>query len=151
MYFQRKYFSRSFWIYAVRPVLSNSSVECLPSDTRESGRSDIDYFGSREPPGHHFASEPFGLVCSPVIGHRIALSLDTFKMQYRLYGLELELGHRRSTSSPVPGEGGATIFECNGAIRWRKKWLHEQLGLYHDYRLRRPWSLPKAQPAVPVS
>ena len=31
------------------------------------------------------------------------------------------------------------------------RWIHEQLGLYHDYRLRRPWSLPKAQPAVPVS
>jgi RNA-directed DNA polymerase len=38
-----------------------------------------------------------------------------------------------------------------GWKRWSKKWLHEQLGLYHDYRLRRPWSLPKAQPAVPVS
>jgi RNA-directed DNA polymerase len=38
-----------------------------------------------------------------------------------------------------------------GWKRWSTKWLYQQLGLYHDYRLLRPWSLPKAQPAVPVS
>lgn len=38
-----------------------------------------------------------------------------------------------------------------GWKRWSKEWLYGKLGLYHDYRLRRPWSLPKAQPAVPVS
>ena len=38
-----------------------------------------------------------------------------------------------------------------GWKRWSTKWLYEKLGLYHDYRLRRPWSLPKAQPAVQVS
>jgi RNA-directed DNA polymerase len=34
-----------------------------------------------------------------------------------------------------------------GWKRWSRQWLYEKLGLYHDYRLRRPWSLPKAQPA----
>ena len=38
-----------------------------------------------------------------------------------------------------------------GWKRWSKEWLYGKLGLYHDYRLRRPWSLPKAQPAVPDS
>jgi RNA-directed DNA polymerase len=38
-----------------------------------------------------------------------------------------------------------------GWKRWSKEWLYGKLGLYHDYWLRRPWSLPKAQPAVPVS
>jgi RNA-directed DNA polymerase len=38
-----------------------------------------------------------------------------------------------------------------GWKRWSKEWLYGKLRLYHDYRLRRPWSLPKAQPAVPVS
>ncbi len=38
-----------------------------------------------------------------------------------------------------------------GWKRWSKEWLYGKLGLYHDYRLRRPWSLPKAQPAAPVS
>jgi RNA-directed DNA polymerase len=31
-----------------------------------------------------------------------------------------------------------------GWKRWSKEWLYGKLGLYHDYRLRRPWSLPKA-------
>ena len=34
-----------------------------------------------------------------------------------------------------------------GWKRWSRKWLYEKLGLYNDYRLRRPWSLPKVQPA----
>jgi RNA-directed DNA polymerase len=34
-----------------------------------------------------------------------------------------------------------------GWKRWSRQWLYEQLGLYNDYRLRRPWSLPKVQPA----
>ena len=38
-----------------------------------------------------------------------------------------------------------------GWQRWSRKWLYEKLGLYHDYRLRRPWSLPTAQPAESVS
>ena len=38
-----------------------------------------------------------------------------------------------------------------GWQRWNRKWLYEKLGLYPDYRLRRPRSLPKAQPAVSVS
>ena len=32
-----------------------------------------------------------------------------------------------------------------GWKRWSRQWLYEKLGLYHDYRLRRLWSLPKAQ------
>jgi RNA-directed DNA polymerase len=34
-----------------------------------------------------------------------------------------------------------------GWKKWSRKWLYEKLGLYHDYRLRRSWSLPKVQPA----
>ena len=34
-----------------------------------------------------------------------------------------------------------------GWKRWSRKWLYEKLGLYNDYRLRRPWSLPKVHPA----
>jgi len=30
-----------------------------------------------------------------------------------------------------------------GWKRWSRKWLYETLGIYHDYRLRRMWSLPK--------
>ena len=30
-----------------------------------------------------------------------------------------------------------------GWKRWSRKWLYEKLGLYNDYRLHRPWSLPK--------
>ena len=37
-----------------------------------------------------------------------------------------------------------------GWKRWRTKWLYEKLGLYHDYRLRRLWSLRKVQPAPTV-
>ena len=33
-----------------------------------------------------------------------------------------------------------------GWKRWSRKWLYEKLGLYNDYRLRRPWSLPKVPP-----
>jgi RNA-directed DNA polymerase len=32
-----------------------------------------------------------------------------------------------------------------GWRRWSTKWLYAKLGLYHDYRLRRPWSSRKAQ------
>ena len=35
-----------------------------------------------------------------------------------------------------------------GWKRWSRQWLYEQLGLYNDYRLRRPWSPPKVQPAA---
>ena len=38
-----------------------------------------------------------------------------------------------------------------GWRRWSRKWLYEKLGLHADYRLRRPWSSPKAQPAKAVS
>ena len=38
-----------------------------------------------------------------------------------------------------------------GWKRWSRKWLYGQLGLYNDYRLRRPWSLPKVQPAESVT
>jgi RNA-directed DNA polymerase len=38
-----------------------------------------------------------------------------------------------------------------GWKRWSRQWLHEKLGLYSDYRLRRPWSLPKVQPAESVT
>ena len=38
-----------------------------------------------------------------------------------------------------------------GWKRWSRKWLYEQLGLYNDYRLRRPWSLLKVQPAESVT
>jgi RNA-directed DNA polymerase len=43
--------------------------------------------------------------------------------------------------------------ECSGFgwRRWSRKWLYEKLGLHADYRLRRPWSSPKAQPAKAVS
>ena len=34
-----------------------------------------------------------------------------------------------------------------GWKRWSKQWLYETLGLYNDYRLRRPWSRLKVQPA----
>jgi RNA-directed DNA polymerase len=37
-----------------------------------------------------------------------------------------------------------------GWRRWSTKWLYAKLGLYHDYRLRRPWSSRKAQPAEAV-
>jgi RNA-directed DNA polymerase len=37
-----------------------------------------------------------------------------------------------------------------GWKRWSRKWLYGQLGLYNDYRLRRPWSLLKVQPAETV-
>jgi RNA-directed DNA polymerase len=37
-----------------------------------------------------------------------------------------------------------------GWKRWRTKCLYEKLGLYHDYRLRRLWSLRKVQPAPTV-
>src|SRR6266581_2284074 len=39
----------------------------------------------------------------------------------------------------------------HGWKRWSRKWLYEKLGLYNDYRLRRPWSLPKVQPAQLVT
>jgi RNA-directed DNA polymerase len=32
-----------------------------------------------------------------------------------------------------------------GWTRWSRTWLYEKLGLYYDYRLRRPWSLLKVQ------
>src|SRR5467141_2213657 len=38
-----------------------------------------------------------------------------------------------------------------GWKRWSRKWLYGKLGLYNDYRLRRPWSLPKVQPAESVT
>jgi RNA-directed DNA polymerase len=38
-----------------------------------------------------------------------------------------------------------------GWRRWSTKWLYAKLGLYHDYRLRRPWSSRKVQPAEAVS
>ena len=38
-----------------------------------------------------------------------------------------------------------------GWRRWSKKWLYEKLDLHKDYRLRRPWSLPKAKSAAVVS
>jgi RNA-directed DNA polymerase len=34
-----------------------------------------------------------------------------------------------------------------GWKRWSRQWLYAKLGLYNDYRLRRPWSQPKVQPA----
>ena len=37
-----------------------------------------------------------------------------------------------------------------GWKRWSRQWLYEQMGLYNDYRLRRPWSSPKVQPAESV-
>jgi len=40
---------------------------------------------------------------------------------------------------------------CLGWKRWSRKWLYEKLGLYNDYRLRRPWSLLKVQPAESVT
>jgi RNA-directed DNA polymerase len=39
----------------------------------------------------------------------------------------------------------------HGWKRWSRKWLYEKLGLYNDYRLRRPWSLLKIQPAESVT
>ena len=38
-----------------------------------------------------------------------------------------------------------------GWQRWSRKWLYGKLGLYKDYRLRRPWSLLKVQPAESVT
>src|SRR6201988_3191835 len=38
-----------------------------------------------------------------------------------------------------------------GWKRWSRKWLYGKLGLYNDYRLRRPWSLPKVQAAESVT
>ena len=38
-----------------------------------------------------------------------------------------------------------------GWKRWSRKWLYRKLGLYNDYRLRRPWSLPKRQAAELVT
>src|SRR5216684_7806409 len=37
------------------------------------------------------------------------------------------------------------------ARQWSRKWLYRKLGLYDNYRLRRPWSLPKSQVAEPVT
>ena len=37
-----------------------------------------------------------------------------------------------------------------GWQRWSRKWLYGKLGLYKDYRLRRPWSLLKVQPVETV-
>ena len=37
-----------------------------------------------------------------------------------------------------------------GWKRWSRKWLYRKLGLYNNYRLRRPWSLPKLQTAESV-
>ena len=37
-----------------------------------------------------------------------------------------------------------------GWQRWSRKWLYGKLGLYKDYRLRRPWSLLKVQPVESV-
>ena len=38
-----------------------------------------------------------------------------------------------------------------GWKRWSRHGLYGKLGLYNDYRLRRPWSLPKVQPAASVT
>ena len=38
-----------------------------------------------------------------------------------------------------------------GWKRWSRQWLYGKLGLYKDYRLRRPWSLLKVQPAESVT
>ena len=38
-----------------------------------------------------------------------------------------------------------------GWKRWSRSWLYGKLGLFNDYRLRRPWSQPKVQPAVSVT
>jgi hypothetical protein len=38
-----------------------------------------------------------------------------------------------------------------GWKRWSREWLYGDLGLYNDYRLCRPWSLPKVQPAASVT
>ena len=37
-----------------------------------------------------------------------------------------------------------------GWKRWSREWLYGRLGLYKDYRLLRPWSLPKGQPVETV-
>ena len=37
-----------------------------------------------------------------------------------------------------------------GWKRWSRKWLYRKLGLYNNYRLLRPWSLPKLQTAESV-
>jgi RNA-directed DNA polymerase len=52
-------------------------------------------------------------------------------------------------------EGSGSLMRARersglGWKRWRTKWLYEKLGLYHDYRLRRLWSLRKVQPAPTV-
>jgi RNA-directed DNA polymerase len=39
----------------------------------------------------------------------------------------------------------------HGWKRWSRQGLYGKLGLYDDYRLRRPWSLPKVQPAQLVT
>src|SRR5260370_27001725 len=38
-----------------------------------------------------------------------------------------------------------------GWERWSRKWLYGELRLHKDYRLRRPWSLPKVQKAGSVT
>jgi RNA-directed DNA polymerase len=38
-----------------------------------------------------------------------------------------------------------------GWNRWSRKWLYRKLGLYSNYRLRRPWTLPKSQVAESVT
>jgi hypothetical protein len=38
-----------------------------------------------------------------------------------------------------------------GWQRWSRKWLYGELGLHTDYRLRRPWSSLKVQPAEAAS
>src|SRR5467141_1272966 len=38
-----------------------------------------------------------------------------------------------------------------GWKRWSRQGLYGKLGLYNDYRLRRPWLLPKVQPASSVT
>jgi RNA-directed DNA polymerase len=38
-----------------------------------------------------------------------------------------------------------------GWNRWSRKWLYRKLGLNNNYRLRRPWTLPKSQVAESVT
>jgi len=38
-----------------------------------------------------------------------------------------------------------------GWNRWSRKWLYRKLGFYSNYRLRRPWTLPKSQVAESVT
>ena len=54
---------------------------------------------------------------------------------------------RRRLYDKAKAEPAARGRQGFGWDRWSKRWLYDRLGLFNDYRVRRPSPSPKALPA----